>query len=117
MPVVYHARPIADLIGVPYIPIPKHIVPVPKPEYEVIYGEPMYFEGSGNERDPVIQDYVNQVKAKIASLIETGRKQRDIRIQLAQAQKENGLTDGGRLNNLKRSPSSVDTYHQKDSSP
>jgi 1-acyl-sn-glycerol-3-phosphate acyltransferase len=103
MPVIYHAQPIADLIGVPYIPIPKHIIPVPKPEYcEILYGEPLYFEGSGNERDPIIQGYVDQVKQVIADLIVVGRQRREQRIKEALEQKSKGLTHGGKLSKFIR---------------
>jgi 1-acyl-sn-glycerol-3-phosphate acyltransferase len=101
MPVIYHAQTLADLIGVPYIPIPKHIIPIPKPEYcGIIYGEPLYFEGSGNERDVVIQGYVDQVRDQIAQLIETGRARRQIRIEEAERERSRGLTGGGLMKNL-----------------
>lgn len=100
MPVVYHAQTLANLIGVPYIPIPKHIVPLPKPEFcQVVYGPALHFEGSGNERDAVIQDYVDQVKEAIVNLIAQGRKRRDERIKLHKEEQEN-LTGGGKLSNL-----------------
>jgi hypothetical protein len=43
---------------------------------EVHYGEPMIFAGNGTEEDEVISGYVDQVKARIAALIEMGRKHR-----------------------------------------
>ena len=43
---------------------------------EVHYGEPMIFEGTGNEDDATIEHNVNEVKARIAELIEHGERQR-----------------------------------------
>ena len=101
MPVIYHAQSLANLIGVPYIPIPKHIIPIPKPEYcGIIYGEPLFFEGSGNERDIVIQGYVDQVRDRIAQLIEVGRERRLIRVEEAMAERSRGMTGGGLMKNL-----------------
>lgn len=81
MPVMYHAPLLAQLLKVPYVPIPKHILPIPKPVLcQLLYGEPMIFEGTGDETDEVIQGYVDQVKEKIASLIEVGRERRQERV-------------------------------------
>ena len=101
MPVIYHAQPIAKLLGVPYIPIPKHIIPIPKPEHcQILYGEPLYFKGSGNEKDSVIQSYVDQVRTDIAALISIGRQRREERIAEAKEISQGGLTRGGKLSNL-----------------
>jgi hypothetical protein len=42
----------------------------------VTYGEPLMFEGTGNEDDEVIHRYVEQVKLSIAQRIDEGRKAR-----------------------------------------
>ena len=116
MPVIYHAQSLADLIGVPYIPIPKHIVPIPKPEYcGIIYGEPLYFEGTGSERDVVIQGYVDLVRERIARLIEIGRARRQVRIDEAEQNRSRGLTGGGVMKNL--IPALSSTLGFKPSSP
>ncbi|MAD60247.1 MAG: acyltransferase [Myxococcales bacterium] len=100
MPVIYHAPTLAKLIGVPYIPIPKHLIPIPKPEFcQIVYGPALHFEGSGNERDSVIQGYVNEVKEVIVELIAQGRQQRDERIKLHKQEQED-LTGGGKISNL-----------------
>lgn len=75
-PTVMHLNRVAKLIGVPYLPIPKHIVPVPKPvPCRIHFGEPMYFEGDGSEGDDVIEAYVQEVRKTIADLIEEGRQE------------------------------------------
>ena len=33
MPVIYHAKILAQIFKVPYFPVPKHLIPIPKPEY------------------------------------------------------------------------------------
>lgn len=101
MPVIYHAPLLAKAIGVPYIPIPKHLIPIPKPEYcNIVYGEPLHFGGSGNETDNVIQTYVDEVKESIAELIKIGRERREQRILQAEIVGEPNLTGGGHLSNL-----------------
>ena len=102
MPVIYHAPLLAKLLGVPYVPIPKHIVPIPKPELcQIIYGAPLIFEGSGNEKDSVIQSYVDQVKDQINELIERGQKQREERITAIDEMREESVTKGGQLNRFR----------------
>ena len=101
MPVIYHMQGLADLIGVPYIPVPKHIVPIPKPEYcGVVYGEPIILEGSGNERDVVIQGHVDRIRDEISQLITIGRARRDERLAEAELERSRGATGGGLMKNL-----------------
>ena len=82
MPVVYHAEPLARLLGVPYVPIPKHVLPVPKPVVcELLYGEPITLEGDGGEPDEVILGHVARVREAIAALIAQGRARREERVE------------------------------------
>lgn len=77
LPTAFHLKKMAKLIGVPYIPVPPYLLPLPMPVHcEIYYGEPMYFSGNGNEEDRVINGYVEQVKARICELIEQGRVER-----------------------------------------
>ena len=39
---------------------------------KIVYGEPMRFDGSGNEEDEVIYSYVEQVRMRIGNLIAQG---------------------------------------------
>ena len=114
MPVIYHAQPLAKLLGVPYVPIPKHIVPLPKPEYcQIVYGEPLHFEGNGNERDVIIQGYVDEVKTHIANLIKVGRQRREERLLEAENSTSDGLTGGGKLSNLNATFNQVNLQDSK----
>src|SRR5690554_1046497 len=77
LPTAFHLKKMAKLIGVPYIPVPPYLLPLPMPVHcEIYYGAPMYFSGNGNEEDRVINGYVEQVRARIAELIEQGRQER-----------------------------------------
>ncbi|MBJ96010.1 MAG: acyltransferase [Rickettsiales bacterium] len=85
-PTLWHLKPLAKLLGAPYVPVPKHIVPVPLPiRCSIHYGEPMYFEGDGNEADDVIEDFVAQVRQRVDQLIEEGRVSRRERLRREQA--------------------------------
>lgn len=77
VPTISNAYTLGRLIGVPYVPITPWGVAVPIPaKLEVYYSAPMIFDGAGSEDDEVVQTYVDQVKERIAGLIEVGRKRR-----------------------------------------
>jgi 1-acyl-sn-glycerol-3-phosphate acyltransferase len=78
MPTVMNLYAIGKLFGAPYIPVTPYLLPVPLPRAcEIFYGEPMMFEGDGNEDDETIEGLVRQVKDRVASLIDEGRTHRD----------------------------------------
>ena len=77
VPTVANLYKLGKLLGMPYIPVTPYLLPLPRPvPLDIYYSEPMRFEGTGNEEDHVIIDYVDQVKARIASLIQKGRHTR-----------------------------------------
>ncbi len=74
-PAVFHAQPIAKLLGLPYWPVPPYVVPVPLPiASRIHFGEPLQFEGDGTESDDIIGGFVHTVREKIALLIREGRQ-------------------------------------------
>ena len=74
---VFNAVELGRLVGAPYVPISAYLLPVPLPvQLAVHYGEPMRFDGTGNEDDKVIESKVELVKARIADLIEHGERVR-----------------------------------------
>lgn len=78
MPTIMNLYAIGKLVGAPYIPVTPYLLPVPLPRAcEILYGEPMLFEGDGNEDDEKIEGLVRQVKDRVASLIDEGRAHRD----------------------------------------
>lgn len=77
IPTVMNSYALGKLLGAPYVPITPYLFAVPLPvRLEVHYGAPMTFPGTGSEDDEVIVGYVDQVKARIAALIEVGRRHR-----------------------------------------
>lgn len=82
VPTVTNLVQLGKLIGVPYIPVTPWLLPVPRPvDLQLLYGSPMFFEGTGREEDHVIRGYVDQVKDKIQGLISQGRALREGRLQ------------------------------------
>ena len=62
----------------PYVPVTKWILLLPKPtRFQLLYGKPMYFEGTGHERDEVVAVMVEEVKERIRDLIRQGRQLRE----------------------------------------
>lgn len=81
VPTVANLYKLGRLVGVPYIPVTPYLLPLPLPApVELHYGEPLTFTGTGDEDDDVISGYVDQVKSRIARLIEQGREQRGRRL-------------------------------------
>lgn len=77
VPTVHNSATLGRLLGVPYVPITPYGVAAPLPAKLVVhYGEPMHFTGTGDEEDSVVKRYVDQVKERIASLIEAARVDR-----------------------------------------
>lgn len=79
VPSLLKLKKIARWFGVPYIPIPPQILPIPLPvNCKINFGEPVLFEGDGNESDKVIKENVDTVKKKICKLLNEGLEDHDI---------------------------------------
>lgn len=75
VPTIMNLERLGKLFGVPYIPVTPYLLPLPRRvPLEIYYSEPMVFEGSGTEEDAVIAGYVDQVKERIATLIDQGHR-------------------------------------------
>jgi 1-acyl-sn-glycerol-3-phosphate acyltransferase len=73
IPTVLNLYALGRLIGVPYLPVTPYVVPIPRPvSLAIHYGEPMQFDGTGDEDDDAIAAYVDRVKQRIAALIARG---------------------------------------------
>jgi 1-acyl-sn-glycerol-3-phosphate acyltransferase len=82
VPTVMNSYALGKLVGVPYVPVTPYGVALPLPApCEVHYGLPMTFEGTGDEEDSLIKGYVEQVKTRIADLIDAARKSRRARLR------------------------------------
>lgn len=82
LPTIANLERLGKMFGVPYIPVTKWGVLIPKPtRFQLLYGKPMKFEGSGHERDEVCNAMVDQVKETIRDLIRQGRALREGQIR------------------------------------
>jgi 1-acyl-sn-glycerol-3-phosphate acyltransferase len=81
IPTVANLYSLGRLFGVPYIPVTPWLVALPRPvALEIVYGDPIRLEGTGDEEDEVIEAHVAEVKARIGRLIEEGRDARRARL-------------------------------------
>ncbi len=81
LPTIANLKRLGRLLGVPYVPVTKWIFLVPKPtRFQLLYGRPMSFEGTGHERDETVSAMVDQVKDRIRDLIRQGRALREKQI-------------------------------------
>src|SRR5262249_61198744 len=71
--------PLARILRMPAFPVtltwpwlgPLGALPLPV-KYRIYFGEPMRFEGNPSDEDEVIAEKVDQVKARIASMLADG---------------------------------------------
>jgi 1-acyl-sn-glycerol-3-phosphate acyltransferase len=74
-PTVMNLYRLGKIFGVPYIPVTAYLLPIPRRvPVAIVYGEPMTFTGKATDEDAVIEEKVDQVKARIEGLIEEGRQ-------------------------------------------
>lgn len=74
MPAVANLKPLAKMLGVPYIPVSP---PFPLPaKFHLNFGEPIYFPNDDASEEE-LTERVDQVKAEIAKLIDKGLKERE----------------------------------------
>jgi len=72
-PSLSRGEPLAKLLGTPYVPLVPWIVPLPAPvKVHILFGEPMLFEGTGDEEDEVVLPHVRHVEHAVTELIERG---------------------------------------------
>ncbi len=73
VPTIKNARWLGKMLGVPYVPITPYVLALPLPaKIRICFGEPVHFEGTGHESDRVILEMVDQVRSRIAALMEAG---------------------------------------------
>ena len=72
-PTIFNLYRLGKVFGVPYLPVTAYLLPIPLPVHvQLLYGEPMRFSGTGDEEDEVIAGWVDEVKERVASLLERG---------------------------------------------
>src|SRR6185436_5711376 len=82
-PAIANLMPLARLLRMPAFPItltwpwlgPLGMLPLPV-KYRITFGEPMTFEGNPSDEDEVIGEKVEQVKARIATMLAQGLRRR-----------------------------------------
>lgn len=78
LPTIANLVRLGRMFGIPYIPVTKWGLLIPKPtQFQLLYGQPMTFEGSGHERDEICNAMVDEVKERIRDLIRQGRALRN----------------------------------------
>jgi 1-acyl-sn-glycerol-3-phosphate acyltransferase len=78
VPTVMNLYKLGQLFGVPYVPVTAYGLPLPLPRpCQIIFGEPMHFEGRGDEEDAVVGRDVARVKLQIGRLLDEGRRARE----------------------------------------
>jgi 1-acyl-sn-glycerol-3-phosphate acyltransferase len=76
-PAMADLKGIARLLGMPSLPLTLTGMPLPLPtKYRLYFGEPMRFQGSGDEEDAEIEKKVRQVKATIQAMLNEGLRER-----------------------------------------
>ena len=83
IPSVYDVKPLARLLGAPYLPIPATLpllgplsfVPLPT-KFLLHFGAPMHFSGDPDASDAEVADKVEQVKSALNGLIQEGLRTR-----------------------------------------
>jgi 1-acyl-sn-glycerol-3-phosphate acyltransferase len=75
LPSVHNAKRLANVLGMPALPILLSPIPLPV-KYRIYFGEPLQFRGDNDDEDRVIQRHVDVVKESISALISRGLSER-----------------------------------------
>lgn len=72
-PSMFHVGWLAKLLRAPYVPVPPQLLPIPLPfSCQLYFGEPMHFEGTGDEPDDVVLEMVARVRNVIQHMVDQG---------------------------------------------
>jgi 1-acyl-sn-glycerol-3-phosphate acyltransferase len=75
VPTVANLYKLGKLIGTPYVPITPYLIAAPLPAKIMIrFGEPMRFSGNPEDSEARITELVEQVRARIAEMIEAAKE-------------------------------------------
>ncbi|HME90397.1 MAG TPA: lysophospholipid acyltransferase family protein [Myxococcaceae bacterium] len=76
-PALVNLKPLAKLLGFPYLPLTPTGVPLPLPtKYHLYFGDPMHFAGRPDDEDAELDKKVARVKAQLQAMIERGLRER-----------------------------------------
>jgi len=73
MPALVNLKPLARMLGLPYLPLVPSLLPLPARVY-LNFGKPMQFSSCANEAE--VTERVEQVKAELRLLIDQGLQER-----------------------------------------
>mgnify|MGYP006200176019 CR=1 FL=1 len=74
VPTISNLYKLGKLLGAPYIPITPYLVAAPLPAKIVIrFGQPLTFSGNAEDSELRITELVDQVRERIAAMIEAGK--------------------------------------------
>jgi 1-acyl-sn-glycerol-3-phosphate acyltransferase len=77
-PALLSLKPIARLLGMPYLNVTPTLLPLPLPSrYRLYFGEPMRFTGRPDDEDAELDKKVRTVKAALQAMIDQGLKERE----------------------------------------
>ena len=96
-PTMFHAKFIARILRAPYMPVPPQILPIPMPiACQLYFGEPMYFEGTGDEPDEVVHELVARVRNTVQRMVDQGVAARPTDFMLRRMPDSDEPLTGGR---------------------
>ena len=73
LPTVRNLERAGRWFGVPYLPLTPYLLPWPLPaRFELYFGEPLVFAGTGHEENAEVRANVEQVRSAIESLVALG---------------------------------------------
>jgi len=73
LPTVANLERAGRWFGVPYLPLTPYLLPWPLPaRFELYFGEPLWFTGTGHEDSDEVRSNVERVRAAIESLLDAG---------------------------------------------
>ena len=76
-PSLANLKPLAKILGFPFVPLTPTVIPLPLPSrYRIYFGEPMTFSGRADDEDAELDKKVAAVKATIRSMLDEGLKAR-----------------------------------------
>jgi len=77
IPTIMNLYRLGRKLGVPYVPVTPYGFALPRPvPLEVYFGEPVRFEGTGEEEDSVVFGHVETVRRRIRELLDYGDQRR-----------------------------------------
>ena len=77
IPTLFNIYSLGKKFGVPYIPVTPWIFALPRrTTFQIQFGKPLIFHGSGHEEDAVVNLWVSKVRSQIAMLLASGVNER-----------------------------------------